>query len=57
MLKMYTNILLFNELYIKITLPSGPALNTCPAVKVFKSGFVSGLICIMRHPDLKWKSG
>jgi len=28
----------------KITLPSGPALNTCPAVKAFKFGFVSGLI-------------
>jgi len=57
MLTIYPNILLFNELYKKITLPSGPALNTCPAVKVFKSGFVSGLICIMRQPDLKWKSG
>jgi len=48
---------LFNELYKKITLPSGLELITCPAVKVFKSGFVSGLICIMRQPDLKWKSG
>jgi len=41
----------------KFTLPSGPALNTCPAVKVFTSVFVSGLIYIMRQPDLKWKSG
>lgn len=37
----------------KFTRPSDPAFNTCPAVKVFKSGFVSGLICIMRLPDLK----
>lgn len=37
----------------KVTLPSGPALKTCPAVKVFKSRFVSGLMCIMRQPDLK----
>jgi len=37
----------------KITLPSGPALKTCPAVKVFKPGFISGLMCIIRQPDLK----
>jgi len=57
MLTIYTYILLFSELYKKITLPSGLALNTCPAVKVFNSGFASGLICVMRQPYLKWKSG
>jgi len=48
MLTIYTNILLFNELYKKLTLPSGPELNTCPAVEIFKSVFLSVLACIMR---------
>jgi len=57
MLTIYRNILLFNELFKKLTLPSGPELNTCPAVEIFKSVFLSVLACIMRWPYLNWKYG